>query len=1023
VAISPTLTPNLRLRLTNDLTADAKYNLRRIDDLGSRFVVGQDGSTYVRAINDIYIEPESPDVSGTGIGGLLQLGDPARAAADMIDVEIWSRSLLIASPVGMKDQAPGDFYLNLQYNSDADGGGVDGADRALVLDVQGADRTIILGGNLITGGDVTFDMSAPGTDSITVGVEGTRTVTLAGNVEVAAGTFSVNPSSGLRTLTMSADLQVATPTLLTGGTGLTVTTTGTRSLAAVVNGDIVTADGAQTLTNKVIDADANDITNIRNANVAANAQIEVTKLEALNPSHAAQFDSSGYLESSSVTNTELSYLSGVTSSIQTQLNTKAHRALNNLQVTGLAAGSLLVGSSSTAVENLAIGPYGSVLRSDGVDLAWDYPVGTGDVVGPVSATDHALARFDGTTGKVIQSSTGILTDAGALSGLISASLTNGSYSVILAPSGAQAAHYTFTLPPTPGPAGNFLMTDGVGVTTWESVPQSLQEAYDGGNTIDTTGGLPVEISKTDPGGRALYVHHDANASGPGGAALLVERITATGYALSVNSGDNNNTSIYQAPTAADAATTIEVIREAGFASVNPVLQVFGPSGDIQLQLTDGISTANFVADSASQALTISTIAAAPAANSDGVVIKSGAADGGTSGPVTLFSGDQLSGSFPSGDVSLASGFQFGTSVSGNVGLSTGFNFGTGASGAIFLSTGSTTLSGDSGGISLFTGNPGESTSASGGISIQTGDGLLGGDTGTINITTGFTATETTGSINLIAGNSIAGTIGGNVSIAAMTRDAASGGTAGGISISAGSSVNAGLGGSLTLSAGSSANAGNAGSSTIIGGDASGSGDGGTVTLQAGGSDSGDGGNVTLSPGGSNTGATGTIGLGGTTILSGASGTPIQLRFTQNDVPFSTYVALQAPTSPTTHTMTLPSTAGSDGQVLKTDASGNLAFQTMLSATGATPISSDVTLTNRRIHLVNTGAARSLALPAPHINLYIVVKDSDGAGANVNNITITRPGAQTIDSVAASYVMNASRQSITIISDGANYFII
>jgi len=38
---------------------------------------------------------------------------------------------------------------------------------------------------------------------------------------------------------------------------------------------------------------------------------------------------------------------------------------------------------------------------------------SGDVVGPASATDNALARFDTTTGKLIQNSVGILSDAGA----------------------------------------------------------------------------------------------------------------------------------------------------------------------------------------------------------------------------------------------------------------------------------------------------------------------------------------------------------------------------------------------------------------------------------------------------------------------------------------------------------------------------------------------------------------------------------------------------------------------------------
>jgi len=42
---------------------------------------------------------------------------------------------------------------------------------------------------------------------------------------------------------------------------------------------------------------------------------------------------------------------------------------------------------------------------------------SGDVVGPASATDNALARFDTTTGKLIQNSVAILSDAGVLTGL------------------------------------------------------------------------------------------------------------------------------------------------------------------------------------------------------------------------------------------------------------------------------------------------------------------------------------------------------------------------------------------------------------------------------------------------------------------------------------------------------------------------------------------------------------------------------------------------------------------------------
>lgn len=47
----------------------------------------------------------------------------------------------------------------------------------------------------------------------------------------------------------------------------------------------------------------------------------------------------------------------------------------------------------------------------------------GDVVGPGSSTDNALVRFDGTTGKLVQNSAGVLDDSGNLTGLASVTAT------------------------------------------------------------------------------------------------------------------------------------------------------------------------------------------------------------------------------------------------------------------------------------------------------------------------------------------------------------------------------------------------------------------------------------------------------------------------------------------------------------------------------------------------------------------------------------------------------------------------
>jgi hypothetical protein len=51
------------------------------------------------------------------------------------------------------------------------------------------------------------------------------------------------------------------------------------------------------------------------------------------------------------------------------------------------------------------GASGQLLQTDGSgNLSWYTSTATGDVVGPASATDNAIARFDGTTGKLIQNS-------------------------------------------------------------------------------------------------------------------------------------------------------------------------------------------------------------------------------------------------------------------------------------------------------------------------------------------------------------------------------------------------------------------------------------------------------------------------------------------------------------------------------------------------------------------------------------------------------------------------------------------
>ena len=53
------------------------------------------------------------------------------------------------------------------------------------------------------------------------------------------------------------------------------------------------------------------------------------------------------------------------------------------------------------------------LKADGT---WVSPSGSGDVVGPASSTDNAIARFDSTTGKLLQNSGATIDDSGNIAG-------------------------------------------------------------------------------------------------------------------------------------------------------------------------------------------------------------------------------------------------------------------------------------------------------------------------------------------------------------------------------------------------------------------------------------------------------------------------------------------------------------------------------------------------------------------------------------------------------------------------------
>jgi hypothetical protein len=215
--------------------------------------------------------------------------------------------------------------------------------------------------------------------------------------------------------------------------------------------------------------------------------------------------------------------------------------------TSYTDGQLLIGNTTgntLSKATLTQGTGITITNGNGtITIAASGGGGSGDVVGPASSTDNAFTRFDGTTGKLIQNSTGAtLSDTGGatFTGSVDVAGTstagsniklyedtdNGTNYVAFKAPDTIAANVTWTLPSADGTSSQVLSTNGSGTLSWATA---------GGASAATPTALGTVYGITPSGGNAVALGYEAATTTTSAAGVV-----AVGYqALKVNTATYN----------------------------------------------------------------------------------------------------------------------------------------------------------------------------------------------------------------------------------------------------------------------------------------------------------------------------------------------------------------------------------------------------------------------------------------------------------------------------------------------------
>ena len=219
---------------------------------------------------------------------------------------------------------------SMQMSTIGGGGGVQ------ILDMDDVNISTKANGYILKYNSSTekMDFIDPNSSLITgLTADGSNNITITGDLTVQGSTTTVDST----TIEIQNSFKFEGATADAHETNLTtIDPTADRTISLPnATGTIVLQDTTDTLTNKSIDSDNNTITNIVNADIKSSAAIAFSKMENLTVSRALVSDGNGDVSISDVTSTEIGYLDGVTSAIQTQID--ANTTLANTKATNAFA--------------------------------------------------------------------------------------------------------------------------------------------------------------------------------------------------------------------------------------------------------------------------------------------------------------------------------------------------------------------------------------------------------------------------------------------------------------------------------------------------------------------------------------------------------------------------------------------------------------------------------------------------------------------------------------------------------------